>query len=259
MAVPLLKVRDVVQEYRNTGQQGASTRGLLNVSFDIERGEILGLVGESGAGKTTLLRSLLQIVRPTSGMVQFEGHDLTRLGGRALVENRKGMQLIFQDPVGSLDPRWCVAQIVEEPLVGFRYGGHKSRKERVQEVMEVVGLPVAQYGHRYPGELSGGQCQRVAIARALAPKPTLLLCDEAVSALDVLIQAQLIDLFEQLRDSQGLSYIFVSHDLQLVQRISDRVAVMYAGQICESGSTVEVFNRPVHPYTAALLRSSAIK
>lgn len=257
-ADPILRAQNIVQAFAvhgRGGEKAALVRAVSNVSFDIQRGETLGLVGESGSGKTTLARALLQIPRPLSGSVQFNGYDLTRLKGRELLEARRTMQIVFQDPFGSLNPLWTVSDIVEEPLIGFRAGDKTLRQRRVKEVLDLVGLPFDLYRGRRPRELSGGQCQRVSIARALALSPSLIVCDEAVSALDVLIQAQLLNLFEKLRIELGLSYLFISHDLALVKQISDRLAVLHLGQLCEIGPTMALYHDPLHPYTADLMTS----
>lgn len=185
----------------------------------------------------------------------FRGQDLVKLRRRALLEARRHMQMVFQDPFSSLDPRWRVADIVEEPLDCYQVGTRPSRRRRVAEVLDLVGLNPAVFGTRKPRQLSGGQCQRVAIARALALEPDLIVCDEAVSSLDVLIQAQVLNLFEQLREELGLSYLFIAHDLSLVKQVSDRVAVMYLGRLCEVGPAEQVYRQPRHPYTEGLLAS----
>ena len=243
---PLLSVHDLVQEFPARGR-GGTVHAVSGVSFDVWPGETLGIVGETGSGKSTLARSILMAPRPKSGRVLLRGSDLTRLRGRALAQARRHIQMVFQDPFGSLDPKWRVRDIVAEPLVAFRaYDRH-----RVDEVLELVGLP--GYGARRPRELSGGQAQRVAIARALALSPALIIGDEAVSSLDVLIQAQVLSLFERLRTELGLSYLFIAHDLALVKRVSDRVAVMYLGKLCEVGPGESIYRAPLHPYTKALL------
>ncbi len=257
---PLLQARNIVQEFPARGSasvRSGVTRAVSDVSFDLGKGETLGLVGESGSGKSTLARALMQAPKPTSGSVHFRGTNLTALSGRALLEHRRHMQLIFQDPFGSLNPRWRVTEIVEEPLIGYRAGDRARRRHRVRDVLELVGLPEPVYGQRRPRELSGGQCQRVAIARALTLSPALLICDEAVSALDVLIQAQLLNLFEHLRSEIGLSYLFISHDLALVKQISHRVGVLHLGRLCEIGPAESVYREPLHPYTTLLLASAA--
>ena len=255
---PLLEARDVVQEFvvrDYGGVKGGVVHAVSGVSFDLWRGETLGIVGETGSGKSTLARSVLQAPRPKSGSVLFQGSDLVSLRGRALLEARRHMQMVFQDPYGSLDPRWRVEDLVEEPLIAYRLGERAERRRRVAEVLELVGLNPATYARRRPRELSGGQCQRVAIARAVALSPALIICDEAVSSLDVLIQAQVLNLFEQLRGELALSYLFIAHDLALVKQVSDRVAVMYLGKLCEVGPAETIYRQPLHPYTKALLDS----
>jgi oligopeptide/dipeptide ABC transporter ATP-binding protein len=247
---PLLQVRDLVQEFHT---RGGTVHAVSGVSFDVWPGETLGIVGETGSGKSTLARSILQAPRPTSGSVTFRGTDLVTLRGARLLQARRHVQMVFQDPFGSLDPKWRVRDLVEEPLVAYKTGDRNARRRRVEEVLELVGL--AQYGGRRPRELSGGQAQRVAIARAVALSPALIICDEAVSSLDVLIQAQVLNLFEQLRAGLGLSYLFIAHDLALVKQVSDRVAVMYLGKLCEVGPGETVYRQPLHPYTRALLDS----
>ena len=255
---PLLEARDVVQEFvvrDYGGVKGGVVHAVSGVSFDLWPGETLGIVGETGSGKSTLARSLLQAPRPKSGAVVFQGTDLVTLRGRRLLEARRHLQMVFQDPFGSLDPKWRVGDIVEEPLIAYRIGDRGGRRRRVDEVLELVGLDPASYARRRPGELSGGQCQRVAIARAVALSPALIICDEAVSSLDVLIQAQVLNLFERLRGQLGLSYLFIAHDLALVKQVSDRVAVMYLGKLCEMGPAEALYTDPLHPYTLALLES----
>ena len=255
---PLLTARDLVQEFvvrEAGGARGGVVQALSGVSFDIMPGETLGIVGETGSGKSTLARAVLQAPRPKSGTVAFRGQELTRLHGRALVSARRDMQFVWQDPFGSLDPKWQVRSIIEEPLAAHAVGSRASRRKRVEELLDLVGLDPARYAKRHPRELSGGQAQRVAIARAVALEPSLLICDEAVSSLDVLIQAQVLNLFEALRRELGLSYLFIAHDLALVKQVSDRVAVMYLGKFCEVGPGESVYQQPLHPYTKALLDS----
>jgi oligopeptide/dipeptide ABC transporter ATP-binding protein len=247
---PLLRVRELVHEFRT---DLGTVHAVSGVSFDVRAGETLGIVGETGSGKSTLARSILQAPRPTSGQVIFRGEDLAELRGARLLQARRHLQMVFQDPFGSLDPKWRVRDLVEEPLIAYRTGDRTARRRRVDEVLELVGL--AQYGARRPRELSGGQAQRVAIARAVALSPALIICDEAVSSLDVLIQAQVLNLFERLRAELGLSYLFIAHDLALVKQVSDRVAVMYLGKLCEVGPGEAVYRQPLHPYTRALLDS----
>jgi oligopeptide transport system ATP-binding protein len=255
---PLLSARNVVQEFAvrgHGGVKGGVVQAVSDVSFDVRAGETLGVVGETGSGKSTLARSVLQAPRPKSGSVRFQGHDLVGLKGRRLLEARRSLQMVFQDPFGSLDPKWRVAEIVEEPLVAYGVGSREERRRRVREVLDTVGLDPDVYGRRRPRQLSGGQAQRVAIARALTLDPALIICDEAVSSLDVLIQAQVLNLFERLRAELGLSYLFIAHDLALVKQVSDRVAVMYLGRLCELGPAEALYREPFHPYTVALLAS----
>ena len=247
---PLLQVKDLVHEFRT---DLGTVHAVSGVSFDVRAGETLGIVGETGSGKSTLARSIVQAPRPTSGAVIFRGADLVTLRGARLLQARRHLQMVFQDPFGSLDPKWRVRDLVEEPLIAYKTGDRTARRRRVDEVLELVGL--AGHSTRRPRELSGGQAQRVAIARAVALNPALIICDEAVSSLDVLIQAQVLNLFERLRAELGLSYLFIAHDLALVKQVSDRVAVMYLGKLCEVGPGEEVYRQPLHPYTRALLDS----
>jgi oligopeptide/dipeptide ABC transporter ATP-binding protein len=254
----LLQVRNVVQEFvlRDFGgAKGGVLQAVADVSFDLHVGETLGIVGETGSGKSTLARSIVQAPPPKHGEVIFQGQDLARLSHKALKAARRNMQMVFQDPFTSLDPRWSVASLVEEPLVAYAEGSREARRARVNELLDLVGLDPARYGRRHTRELSGGQCQRVAVARALALSPKLILCDEPVSSLDVLVQAQVLNLFEKLREDLGLSYLFIAHDLALVKQVSDRVAVMYLGRLCEVGPVRSLFSAPLHPYTLALLNS----
>jgi oligopeptide transport system ATP-binding protein len=255
---PLLEVRDLVQEFRVRDSSGVHKRvvhAVSGVSFELGAGETLGIVGETGSGKSTLARAILQAPRPKSGEVLFRGTDLVKLRGRALAAERRQLQMVFQDPFSSLDPSWRVHQIVEEPLVAFSVGDRAARRRRVAEVLELAGLDPQRHARRRPRELSGGQAQRVAIARALALDPALIICDEAVSSLDMLIRAQVLNLFERLRSELRLSYLFIAHDLSLVKHVSDRVAVMYLGKLCEIGPATALYREPRHPYTLALLAS----
>jgi oligopeptide/dipeptide ABC transporter ATP-binding protein len=254
----LLEVRNVVHEFvvRGAGGlKGGIVHAVSDVSFDLDGGETLGIVGETGSGKSTLARCILQAPRPKSGSVRFQDTELVGLRGRRLQRARRQMQMVFQDPYGSLNPRWRITDIVAEPLLGYGDGDATSRRRRVRDLLDLVGLNPDVYGRRHPRELSGGQCQRVAIARAIALHPALIVCDEPVSSLDVLIQAQVLNLLEQLRTELGLSYLFISHDLALVKQVSDRVAVMHLGQLCEVGPADALYRSPRHPYTVDLLAS----
>jgi oligopeptide transport system ATP-binding protein len=258
----LLEVRHLVKHFPVGGGFLGGHRGLVravdDVSFAIRRGETLGLVGESGCGKTTTGRAILQLERPTSGQVLFEGRDLTKLDETELRDTRRRMQVIFQDPYSSLNPRMTVGQMLAEPLaVHGIVRDATARAARVRDLLERVGL-LPQHASRYPHELSGGQRQRVGIARALAMEPTLIVCDEPVSALDVSIQAQIINLLEDLQQELGLTYLFIAHDLAVVRHISDRIAVMYLGKIVEIADRRALYEDPQHPYTRALLAAVPI-
>jgi ABC-type oligopeptide transport system ATPase subunit len=227
-------------------------RAVDGVSFEIRAGETLGLVGESGSGKSTTGYTILQLLRPTEGSVRFRGAELTTLRGESLRRVRREMQIIFQDPYSSLDPRLTVEKIVGDPLDVHRVGDRDSRRARVHELLELVGFDPA-HAHRYPYEFSGGQRQRIGIARALALHPKLLICDEPVSALDVSIQAQILNLLKDLQEELGLTYLFIAHDLAVVRAMSDRIAVMKKGRIVELGDADGVYTNPRDPYTKALL------
>jgi oligopeptide transport system ATP-binding protein len=233
-------------------------RAVDGVDLSIRQGETVGLVGESGCGKSTLGRSILRLVEPTEGAIVFKGEDLLRLSGPALRRMRRELAVIFQDPFASLDPRQTVGEIVAEPLLIHRlYSTKKERLERVQELFQVVGLS-PKLANRYPHEFSGGQRQRIGIARALAVDPSFIVCDEPVSALDVSIQAQIVNLLERLQEQFNLTYLFIAHDLSVVRHISDRIAVMYLGRVVEVAGSSELHRRPKHPYTASLLSAIPI-
>ena len=228
---------------------------MSDVSFQIYEGETLALVGESGCGKSTLGRLLLRLLEPTAGEVIFDGTNVGKLKGKELRNFRKEMQIIFQDPYASLNPRMNVERIISEPLITHKVCANKMEtRHRVVELMQEVGIPV-EFLRRYPHQFSGGQRQRIGIARALALRPRLIVCDEPVSALDVSIQSQVLNLLDDLQEQYHLTYLFISHDLSVVRHISDRVAVMFLGCICEIGSTEEIYNSPMHPYTKFLLDS----
>ncbi|NJN53549.1 MAG: dipeptide ABC transporter ATP-binding protein [Anaerolineae bacterium] len=233
-------------------RQVGAVKAVDGITFDIYKGETLGLVGESGCGKSTTGRSILQLLKPTDGEVLFENKDLTKLSKGDLRRARRHMQMIFQDPQASLNPRLTVGSIISEPLEIHNVGDKESRKERVQELLRVVGLN-PYFISRYPHEFSGGQRQRIGIARALATNPSFIVADEPISALDVSIQAQVVNLLDDLKAELGLTYLFIAHDLSMVRYISDRVAVMYLGKIVEMGSRDDVYDHPLHPYTQALL------
>jgi len=262
MSEALLEVRDLVKHFPIGGGMLAKPLGVVRaidgVSFSIRRGETLGLVGESGCGKTTTGRCILQLERPTSGSIVFEGIDMVSLDAAALRAARRRIQVIFQDPYSSLNPRMTVGQILAEPLkVHGIVKEERARTARVDELLTQVGL-LPQHAGRYPHQLSGGQRQRVGIARALAMEPELIVCDEPVSALDVSIQAQIINLLEELQSRLGLTYLFIAHDLSVVRHISDRVAVMYLGKIVELADRKAIYEEPLHPYTRALLSAVPI-
>ncbi|MCL2503643.1 MAG: dipeptide ABC transporter ATP-binding protein [Coriobacteriia bacterium] len=252
----LLSVRDLKKHFPvRSGMFGRASgvvRAVDGVSFEIGHGKTLGLVGESGCGKSTTGRMLMRLLAPTSGSVVFDGHRLEALKGRALKELRKDVQIIFQDPYASLNPRFTVGEIISEPLLIHNIGTRASRLSATRGLLEVVGLS-AEHMNRYPHEFSGGQRQRIGIARALALRPKLIVCDEPVSALDVSIQAQILNLLSRLQDEFGLAYLFIAHDLSVVQHISDDVAVMYLGRIVEASDRKSLYERPHHPYTQALL------
>jgi len=247
----LLRVEDLVVEFH--ARAGGTVHAVSGISFDVLEGETLGLVGESGCGKSTTGRAVMQLPRPTAGRVRFDGRDLTSLRGEALRKMRPRLQMVFQDPISSLNPRRRIADIVAEGLEIWGGRDAAARTGKVDEVLRAVGIdPDASRGRR-PHELSGGQCQRVSIARAVATDPDLIICDEPVSALDVSIQAQILNLLRAMKDRYRLTMIFIAHDLAVVKNVSDRVAVMYLGKLCEVGTPDVLYARPAHPYTAALL------
>jgi len=244
----VLRVENLVVNFPVAGQL---VQAVSDISFDLARGETLGLVGESGCGKTTAGRAVMQLPPPTAGRILFRGQDMTELEGEALRQTRTGLQMIFQDPVSSLNPRRKVRDIIAEGLAIWQ---RDNAEQRVDEVMEAVGLDPA-VAERRPHEFSGGQCQRICIARSLALDPQVLICDEPVSALDVSVQAQILNLLEDMKARYQLTLLFVAHDLAVVKHISDRVAVMYLGKLCEIGNAESLFAKPAHPYTRALLAS----
>ena len=251
MSKVLLKAEHLKKYFKSPH---GTVKAVDDVSLEIYEGETLALVGESGCGKSTLGRVILNLITPTSGTVTFDGTDITALHDKALRNMRAQMQLVFQDPFSSLDPRFTVGQIIAEPLQNMGLSKQEQQK-RVLELMDRVSLQPEHYS-RYPHQFSGGQRQRIGIARALAPNPRLIVCDEPVSALDVSIQAQILNLLKKLQNQSNLTYLFISHDLAVVRYISDRVCVMFLGQICELCSTAEAYEKPLHPYTRMLIDSA---
>jgi len=251
----LLEVKHLVKEFsrrRGIFAPASVVRAVDDVSFSIDEGETFGLVGESGSGKTTTGRCILRLIEPTSGEVRFRGEDVLGFSRARLRQARRDMQIVFQDPFSSLNPRMRVGSIVEEPLIIHRVGDRSQRKVRVTELFELVGLDPSQLA-RYPHQFSGGQRQRIGLARALALNPSFIIADEPVSALDVSVQAQVVNLLMDLQSRLKLTYLFIAHDLRLVRHICSRVAVMYLGRIVEMGTTEAIFAAPAHPYTRALL------
>ncbi|MEW2634367.1 dipeptide ABC transporter ATP-binding protein [Streptomyces sp. NPDC048389] len=258
MAEAILEVRDLYKHYPLTRgilfkKQVGAVKAVDGVDVDLYAGETLGIVGESGCGKSTLARMLVHLERPTSGTIRYKGEDITRLSGRALKAVRRNIQMVFQDPYTSLNPRMTVGDIIGEPYeIHPEVAPKGSRRQKVQELLDVVGLN-PEYINRYPHQFSGGQRQRIGIARGLALRPEIIVADEPVSALDVSVQAQVINLLDTLQEEFSLSYVFIAHDLSIVRHISDRVGVMYLGRIVETGRDAEIYDHPTHPYTQALL------
>lgn len=251
----LLHVEDLVVEYDTPS---GVVQAVSGVSFDLERGETLGVVGESGCGKSTMARAVLQLPAPKSGVVEFDGRELTELSSEQVRKLRPQFQMVFQDPVSSLNPRRTARQIVAEPLSIWGKGTRREREAQADQMLDAVGLDPAQFGGRRPSELSGGQCQRIAIARALVAGAKLLVCDEPVSSLDVSLRATVLNLLEELREEFGLSILFIAHDLAVVKNISDRVMIMYLGKVVEIAEADSLYAGPAHPYTQALLSSIPI-
>jgi oligopeptide transport system ATP-binding protein len=254
---PLISIRDLTVHFPLAGgslfrRSRQVVKAVDGVTLDISPGETLGLVGESGCGKSTLGRAILRLTEPTTGQILFRGNDLAQLSKSTMREQRRHLQIIFQDPYASLNPRMTISQIIGEPLATFQLAKGRAREERVQELMEMVGLS-ARFRKRYPHEFSGGQRQRIGIARALAVDPAFIVADEPISALDVSIQAQIMNLLDRLRRQKNLTYLFISHDLRAIQHVSDRVAVMYLGKIVELADGKAVYKNPLMPYTKALI------
>jgi peptide/nickel transport system ATP-binding protein len=248
----LLRIEELVVEFPAGRHKVHAVSG---ISLDVREGETLGLVGESGCGKSTTGKAVMQLPRPTRGSVVFNGEDLTSLKGKELRKTRPALQMIFQDPISSLNPRRKVGDIIGEPMKIWKAGNDATREAKVREVLEAVGIdPDAAMGRR-PHQFSGGQCQRISIARALMLDPKLIICDEPVSALDVSVQAQILNLLEDMKARYGLTLVFIAHDLAVVKNVSDRVAVMYLGKLCEVANPDKLYEEPAHPYTAALLAS----
>ncbi|MBQ4524221.1 MAG: ABC transporter ATP-binding protein [Lachnospiraceae bacterium] len=254
----LLEVKELCKYFEERhGYKKQNLKAVNHVSFEIRKGETLGLVGESGCGKSTLGRTVLKIVKPTSGSIIYEGKDITGLSKKEMFPYRKKMGMIFQDPFSSLDPKLTVSQIIKEPMEIHGMYTAKEREEKVMELLETVGL-MSDHKNRYPSEFSGGQRQRIVIARALALNPEFIVCDEPISALDVSIQAQIMNLLEKIQAERKISYLFIAHDLSMVNHISHRIGVMYLGNLVEIGPADEIYQNPMHPYTKALLSAEPI-
>lgn len=247
----VLHIEDLVVEYRAAGNQ--KVQAVSGISLDLIKGETFAIVGESGCGKSTFAKAVMQIVKPTSGSVVFNGSDLMKSSKEELRQIRPKMQMIFQDPVSSLDPRFTVSRIVKEPLEIWSRGSESEQEAKIDELLNSVGLEPTLVRERHAYEFSGGQCQRISIARALALDPEILICDEPVSALDVSVQAQILNLLQDMKDKYGLTMIFISHDLAVVKAVSTRVMVMYLGKICEIGNPSDLYKTPRHHYTSALI------
>nr|MCR4630455.1 ATP-binding cassette domain-containing protein [Treponema sp.] len=254
-ARPILEIQGLTKYF--DAAKGKKVHAVENVSFTLERGETLGIVGESGCGKSSMGRTILKIHDSTSGKIIFDGVDITKFSNKQMNPYRKRMQMIFQDPYASLNPRMTVGEIIEEPMVIHNMGTPKERKAIVQDLIQTVGLK-PDHIRRYPFEFSGGQRQRIGIARALALNPEFIVCDEPISALDVAIQAQVINLLEKLQHERGFSYLFIAHDLEMVHHISHKIGVMYLGNMVEFGTSDEVYKTPLHPYTKALISASPV-
>jgi peptide/nickel transport system ATP-binding protein len=250
----LLRVDDLVVEFP-VGRTGLKVNAVSGISLDVLRGETLGVVGESGCGKSTTGRAIMQLPRPTSGSVVFDGKQLTDMSGDDMREARTRMQMIFQDPISSLNPRRKVRDIVMEPLSIWKRGSSEEQRAKVDSLLEEVGIDPVRAAESQPHQFSGGQCQRISIARSLVLDPTLIICDEPVSALDVSVQAQVLNLLEDLKLRHGLTLIFIAHDLAVVKNVSDRIAVMYLGKICEVATPDDLYRAPAHHYTSVLLNS----
>jgi peptide/nickel transport system ATP-binding protein len=263
----LLRLRDLRQHYtleqnfvaRLLSKGDRTIKAVDDISLELYPGETLGLVGESGCGKSTLSRTILQLIRPTSGNVEFLGRELTKLNGQALRQQRRQMQMVFQDPHACLNPMMTVGESIADPLLIHQLATSEEAEIQVKQMLKRVGLtPTDEFYHRYPSELSGGQQQRVAIARALITRPQLLICDEPVSMLDASVQTQVLELMRELKEEFNLTYLFITHDLWVARFFCDRIAVMNSGKIVELGSTEEIFGKPQHPYTQTLLQAAPL-